>query len=717
MFGTPESLGLIDSKEVKSFSQAQLTIESSMGGLNDQSMFLEDQSPNSKSSDDYYEIAQFVEDQFERAKTQRIDSEQRWLECYRNFRGIYGPDVQFLDTEKSRTFIKITKTKVLAAHAQIMDVLFSTNKFPIGIESTPVPLDIEESVTWDPKKPPSSDDKNQIKTRDTRRKEQINVGKALEEKFKKAEIMDSVSVGPSTGPTSFTWSPAAEVAKKMERQIHDQLEEADAGKSLRHTVFEMCLLGSGAFKGPFVQKKEYAKWDKEGNYTPIEQIIPGIESPSILNLYPDPDAINNEDLEFMIQRHRLNVSQVRKLKNVPKFRKEVIDKVIEVGPNYHPEYWEDILNDNENSKGSSRYEVLEYWGIIDKEIAEDIDFTIPKEYKDFDEIQVNIWVCNGYVIRMVLNPFKPARIPYFIVPYELNPYSFFGIGVAENMIDTQLIMNGFMRLAIDNAALSGNVIFEVDEAMMAPGQDMQLYPGKTFVRQSGPPGQSIHATKIPNVTMECLQVFDKARQLADEATGMPSYSHGMTGVMGVGKTASGMSMLMGAAAQNIKAVVKNIDDYFLLPFGKAMFAFNMQFNFDKEFIGDLAVVAKGTESLMRSEIRAQKAMQFLQVSANPMMMPFVKVDYLLRVIAESLDIDPEKVINDPRTAALQAQMLGTMGQAMGQQGQAPQGQQPPGGPPAPSDPTQNGNGNIGPGAAPEPGSAGFSGLPQDREAV
>ena len=53
--------------------------------------------------------------------------------------------------------------------------------------------------------------------------------------------------------------------------------------------------------------------------------------------------------------------------------------------------------------------------------------------------------------RMVLNPFKPVRIPYYAVPYEHNPYSFFGVGIAENMDDTQTLMNGFMRMAIDNA--------------------------------------------------------------------------------------------------------------------------------------------------------------------------------------------------------------------------------------------------------------------------
>ena len=87
-------------------------------------------------------------------------------------------------------------------------------------------------------------------------------------------------------------------------------------------------------------------------------------------------------------------------------------------------------------------------------------------------------------------------------------------------------------------------------------------------------------------------MFDKARQLSDDAKGILSYSYSVSGDMGVGRTASGMSMLMSAAAQNIKQVVRNIDDYLLSPLGKPLFAFNMQFNFDEEYVkGDLQVRA------------------------------------------------------------------------------------------------------------------------------
>ena len=643
---------------------------------------------------EYAPILDHIQHEFKRSKDRRFSDEERWLECYRNFRGIYGPDVQFTDTEKSQAFIKITKTKVLAAYAQIQEVLFSTQKFPIGVEATPVPLGIADAVNIDMKKPPEESAKSSTMRPD--------IAKLLGATKDRLEpVIDKVDLGVGLTPTSFTWEPAKIAAKEMEKLIHDQLDECDASKELRNFAFELALFGTGVFKGPFAVTKDYPKWDELGVYKPIAQTIPQVKAESIWNVYPDADANNMEQSEKITLRHKMSKSQLRALKKRPYFMKDAIEDLITEGPNYVPEYWESTIHDFNNEEDQQqRWEVLEFWGTIDQAMAEDSDFKIPKEYKDRDELQINAWISGGKVIRLVLNPFTPARIPFYAVPYELNPYSFFGVGVAENMTDTQLVMNGFIRLAIDNAALSSNLVFEVDSSALKDGQDMKIYPGKIFERVSGPVGQAIFSHKFQNVTQECLLMFDKARQLSDEATGIPSYSHGMSGVMSTGRTASGMSMLMGAAAQNIKAVVKNIDDYLLSPLGKSLFAFNMQFNFDPKYIGDVDVVAKGTESLMRNEVRSQKLMQFFQIGMNPVTAPFMKVDYILREIAKALDLDSDKVVNDPREAAIQAQILGAMGMAQNPQ-EAPQGA---GGPQVDQPPQ--------PGAAQGPGEQGFSGAPQ-----
>ena len=80
-----------------------------------------------------------IQSRFTVAEDARDGEERRWLESYENYRGLYGKRVKFRESEKSRIFIKITKTKVLAAFGQLVDVLFGTGKFPIGINETKIP--------------------------------------------------------------------------------------------------------------------------------------------------------------------------------------------------------------------------------------------------------------------------------------------------------------------------------------------------------------------------------------------------------------------------------------------------------------------------------------------------------------------------------------------------------------------------------------------------
>jgi hypothetical protein len=674
--------------------------------------YVEGSDPEKENREQLQGVVAFILEKFNRAKDKRLTDETRWLAAYRNYRGLYGPETQFTDTEKSKAFIKVTKTKVLAAYAQIIDVLFSASKFPIGIDNTPVVTDnTMDAVHFDPAEKDSEggEGKGPKVPSTIARPDILEAIGGLKDSLSRVPE-GKLKEGPGRTSTAYTWEPAKIAAKEMEKLIHDQLEEANASKHLRSFAFELPLFGTGVFKGPHLKTKEYPRWDEQGNYIPEMKTMADVCHVSVWDSYPDPDARNMEEAELFIQRHKMSKTDLRKLKKRPFFRSKSIDYAIDQGPNYNEEYWESVLRDNDNNVDIQRFEVLEYWGYLDTELAEQMDLEIPKEMKLLDQVQVNAWICNDQVIRLVLNPFTPARIPYYSCPYELNPYSFFGIGVAENMMDTQLLMNGFMRLAVDNAALSSNLIFEVDETNLIPGQDMSIYPGKVFRRQSGAPGQAVFSHSIQSVSQEALMLFDKARQLADESTGMPSYSHGMSGIQNTGRTAAGMSMLMGAADKNVKAVVKNIDDYLLMPLGKAMFAFNMQFNFDKKYLGDLEVIALGTESLMRNEVRSQKLLQFMQLTSNPTQLPFVKMDYLLRELAASLDLDPEKVVNDPREAGIQAELIKEVQQKMGIDPNAPPAQagNPAGLPPA-GDPTQTGGGNIGPGAAPTPDQQGFTG--------
>jgi len=699
-----------------------------------------------------------IQSKFQACSNKRQDDENRWLQAYHNYRGQYYKNVHFTQHEKSRVFVKVTKTKVLAAYGQIIDVLFGTGKFPLIIQETKVPEGIAEYAHMNPMKEqmgdenmeptPSIEGNLEYEPGQPITEESSDLGYpgdgkdlapgatfnslgskwlgGLEEKYEEADL----SEGPAKLPEFPQIKPAQIASRQLQKLIEDQLDESNANIILRSAIFESCLLGTGIIKGPFTYNKTLHKYNLSGNgnarqYAPDIVKVPKIEFCSIWDFYPDPNARNMDECEYVIQRHRMNRHQFKDLINRPFFSKEKIEECLIMGPTYDKKNWETQIDLENNSFGDiekNRFEVLEFWGTIDAMTAREYGIEVAEEIEDLTEVQVNIWTCKGKVIRMVENPFKPFRIPYQAFAYENNPYQFFGIGVPENMDDAQQIMNGHARMAIDNLALAGNLVFDIDESALVNNQSMEVFPGKIFKRQAGVPGQAIYGIKFPNTATENMQMFDKFRQLADESTGIPSYSHGQTGVQSMTRTASGMSMLMGAASLNIKTVIKNIDDSLIKPLGESMFQWNMQFyEGELPIIGDFEVKATGSSSLMRKEVRSQRLTMFLQTIQNPQIAPFVRISEVIKELAYSLDLDPEEIINSKDEAEIHAKIIGYQNANQGNSQQAIDPSQlggmgqPPGVPPEGAGPNSTGNGEI-PGGSdnpPMPGEMEFSGTTEE----
>ena len=675
-------------------------------------------------------LASYVTGKFQDAENGRFSHEQKWLQAYKNFRGIYDSTTQYRDSERSQVFIRITKTKVLAAFGQIVDILFANKKFPLVVESTPVPEGIAEFAHMEtpldesgPQDPYGfAGDGRELAPGALQAEEPKAFLGGLQSEYGQLPLAEGRA---KMGEPQI--EPAKIAAQRMEKTIHDQLLDTNAVNVLRNSVFESCLLGTGIVKGPFNFYKRVHKWerDEDGqrNYVPEEKSVPRVEMVSCWDFHPDPSATSIDDCEYVIQRHRMNRQQLRSLVKRPHFIAEAVEECLAKGPNYEDKYYEDTIREDETEPfyQGNRYEVLEYWGVLDSKLAQEAGLEGAEDMSEFDEVQVNVWVCGTMVLRCVLNPFTPARIPFQVFPYEVNPYQLWGVGVAENMEDAQKLMNGHVRMAIDNLALAGNLVFDVDEASLVPGQNMDIFPGKIFRRQSGVTGTAINGLKFPNTAGENLQMYQVSRQLADEETGIPSIMHGQTGITGTGRTAAGLSMLMGSAGLSMKTVIKNIDDMLLKPLGEAYFQWNMQFNEEAEDIqGDLEIKPRGVAAVMQKEVRTQRLTSLLQTVANPMLAPFIKIPNLMRELAISQDIDPDSLVNDANEAQLYAKML------QGMMANVQQGTGEVGGPP--SDPAADmggvggvspnpegtdvqgsGNGTIGVGTAPTAGESGFTG--------
>ena len=181
-----------------------------------------------------------VKRKFTSAEDGKNEDESRWLKAYKNYRGIFDSTTQFRSSEKSKVFVKITKVKVLSAYGQIADILFANSKFPLSVESTPVPEGIAKFAHLQtPQSPPPVSDPYGFK----------GDGKILEPGAMEATEPNSFlggMAGKFTGANLQEGAakmgepqinPAQETARKMEKMIHDQLLDTSAVNVLRHSFF------------------------------------------------------------------------------------------------------------------------------------------------------------------------------------------------------------------------------------------------------------------------------------------------------------------------------------------------------------------------------------------------------------------------------------------------------------------------------------------------
>jgi len=111
---------------------------------------------------------------------------------------------------------------------------------------------------------------------------------------------------------------------------------------------------------------------------------------------------------------------------------------------------------------------------------------------------------------------------------------------------------------------------------------------------------------------------------------------------------------MGAANIALKSTIKNIDDFLIEPMIESLFHFNMEFGTNEKSKGDLRIVARGSTSLVQKEIQSQRLLQFLSIVGDNAG-GVVKQNDLLREIASSMDIDPNKIMKTEEQMALEQQ--------------------------------------------------------------
>jgi hypothetical protein len=585
-----------------------------------------------------------------------------WLQDLRQYKGIYDPEILAkMDAKRSKSFIRETRTKVRTIDARIMDLLFPANSEKNwGIEPTPTP----------------------------------SVPQPIEEMLLTKMAMILQEGGQDRPPTQEELIQnikdyTLETCKNMSQEIDDQLSEIKYRGIIRDVMHSGHLYGTGWLKGPLVDQVVEPHWEmvqvQEGfTWQLVQKQInrPYAEFRPIWDIYPDMSVTDIGLCRFFCERHIMPRHKLLQLATRPDFNAEIILQYIKDNPNGKAEYanFENELYNLKDKNTKPRpeikgaYELIEYWGYVSVNDLADLN---PEQFTNLGiqvegDLPANVWVIDNEVVKIALQPIAGLAIPYYAYYFDKDETSIFGEGIASIMRDPQRLVNASIRAMIDNAAHCAGPQYEVNVDLLADGEDpTDIGAFKVWMRtgrDADIAGKEVVRVKtLASYTPEFMNMYGMFSRLGDEVTIIPRYMQGDARVSGAGRTASGLSMLMGQANIGLSDLVKVFDDGVTKPFITAMYNWNMQFN-DKENIkGDMKIIARGSTALMAKEIRAQQIQTFLQMTLNAEDATWVKRGNLLKRWAESTDIGSgEAVYTEEEHAALMEQRQQAMQQAQAQ---------------------------------------------------
>ena len=585
-------------------------------------------------------LGKSLRSEFERVMGSRCLIEDRWLKDLRQYRGEYDPQQKArMHPKRSKAFLSLTRTKVKTITARQTDLLFPANGHKNwGIVASPIP-------ELDP---------------------QIIQSIALQYQEQTGELPTEEMI------RKFINDEAVRRSEAMSKEMEDQLSEIKYREIIRNVILCGNLYGTGVLKGPLVKTittTRYMPYGKDFIPVQIKHTVPNAEYVPIWDVYLDMSATHPDNMKYVYQRYVMPRAKVWELAKREDFNTDAIRAYLKHFPDGDAEfknYENDLRSLNipgtempDTTPGrKGRYEVAEYWGYVNSDKL--VELGIPIDEAELGiEVMANIWLLGDVIIKAMISPIDGTAFPYHIYYYDKDDSSIYAEGIPAIMRDPQKLFNAGVRAMLDNAAISAGPIIEANMDLLEPDEDPRdLYPFRVFMR--GGQGaeaayEAIRVTTLPSYVNEFMAMISFFREMADEIPAIPRYLWGEASQLGgAGRTATGLSMMMGAANITLKDQVKNFDDGITEPFIKALYFWNMEFGTKPHTKGDFNIVARGSTSLIAREVQAESLNQFLAiVGGNEILIRYLKMDNVLRQMVKVMDLDELDLIKDTNQVAIE----------------------------------------------------------------
>lgn len=632
-------------------------------------------------------LAAYVRQAFEAAKESKDDAEDRMLKSIRQRRGEYEPS-KLMDIRKmggSEIYMMLTSNKCRAAAAWLRDTLLGQkDEKPWTVEPTSMPELPQEQVDVI---------KQEVMTEALEMEQLMGVPIT-------PQRVKQIALRIRDEHMARLQDEARATMDRMEMKMEDQLQEGGFLTSLSAFIDDLTTFPAAILKGPVIRRQKRLKWNN-GELVVEETLTENWDRVDPLMAYPAPHAAAVED-GYFVERHRMTRKDINDMIGVPGYSDAALRAVLEEYGRGGLNHWLTIDTERADAEGKDTahlnptpevtIDALQFWGSVPGKMLQEWGMETEEEIEPTRDYECEVWLIGSWVVKATLNPDPLGRKPYYKTSYEEIPGVFWGNSIADLVRDCQDMCNAAARSLSDNMGIASGPQVWVNNERLADGETVtQMFPWKVWQTKSDPYGSNtappVDFFQPNSNAAELMGIYERFSVLADEFSGVPRYMTGDANVGGAGRTASGMSMLMGNAGKTIKQVVNNIDMHVLTPLVDRLYYHNMRFSEDMDLKGDVRVVARGVNALLAKEQMQVRRNEFLQIALNsPVVTQLVGeegIADLLRETAKTLDMNTGRLIPSPeklraRAALMQMQAAAMMqdpaASAPGQQTMPGQGQ-------------------------------------------
>jgi len=175
---------------------------------------------------------------------------------------------------------------------------------------------------------------------------------------------------------------------------------------------------------------------------------------------------------------------------------------------------------------------------------------------DGDGIAERRKVTVGGAANEILDNEACEGVPFVSVTPIIMPHRFFGLSVAELVMDLQLIKSTILRQILDNLYLSNNGRHVISEQVNLDDMLTSRPGGIVRLKNGALPGQGhVMPLDTPLVAAQAFPMLEYIDGVRENRTGVTKYNQGLD-ANSLNKTASGINQIMTAAQQRIELIAR-----------------------------------------------------------------------------------------------------------------------------------------------------------------